>query len=195
MRDGLSAAVVAGGAGRRMGLDKRAMLVDGIPLLARAVAAAWRVADEVLVATTRTRPLPIELPRVRIVYDRVEGGGPLAGIEAALTEASHGLVLIVAGDMPWIQEPLLGLLVDRARAEAAAEVVAIQSARGMEPLLAVYRRSVLPVVSGLIDGGEHRVGRLLELLRAVAIRDAEWRRLDPDARSLVNLNRPSEVAD
>lgn len=195
MRDGLSAAVVAGGAGRRMGLDKRAMLVEGIPLLARAVAAASRVADEVLVATTRTRPLPMELPRVRIVYDRVENGGPLAGIEAGLAAARHELLLVVAGDMPWLQEPLLRLLVGRARDEPGADAICIRSARGMEPLLAVYQRSALPVVSGLIDGGEHRVGRLLELLRAVAIPDAEWRRVDPDARSLVNLNGPRDIAD
>jgi molybdopterin-guanine dinucleotide biosynthesis protein A len=171
------------------------MLVEGVPLLARTVAAVSRVADEVLVATTRTRPLPIELPQVRIVYDRVDDGGPLAGIEAGLSAAVHELLLVVAGDMPWLQEPLLRLLAERARAEPGADAVGIQSTHGIEPLLAVYRRSVLPVVSGLVDGGELRVGRLLELVRTVAVPETDWRRADPQARSLVNLNGPRDIAD
>ena len=194
MREGLTAAVIAGGAGRRMGTDKRTVLVDGIPLLVRSVSAVSRLASEVVVATTRDRPLPIALPGVRVVHDRVADGGPLAGIEAALAGASHELVLVVAGDMPWLQELLLELLVDRARALTTADAVAIESARGMEPLLAVYRRATLPVLTGLVEHGEHRVGRLLELLHAMAIPEEEWRRVDPKACSLVNVNRPGDVA-
>ena len=194
MRLDLTAAVIAGGAGRRMGMDKRTIPVDGIPLLARAVAAVSQIATEVLVATTRTRPLPVELSAdVRIVHDRVSHGGPLAGIEAALAEASHELVLIVAGDMPWLQQPLLRLLVERARAEPQADAVAIQAARGLEPLLAVYRPAVRPALTGLVDRGERRVGRLLELVRVVAVSEDAWRRADPEGISLVNLNRPADI--
>jgi molybdopterin-guanine dinucleotide biosynthesis protein A len=46
MRERQSAAVIAGGAGRRMGGDKRAIRVDGIPLLSRAVAAVSPVAAD-----------------------------------------------------------------------------------------------------------------------------------------------------
>lgn len=195
MRDDLTAAVIAGGAGRRMGADKRTVLVDGIPLLSRTVAAVSAVATEVLVATTHAHPLPVELAAVRIVYDRVADGGPLAGIEAALLGASRDLVLVVAGDMPWLQEPLLRLLVDRARALATADVVAIESPRGMEPLLAIYRRAALPALTALIDLGERRVARLLELVRSVAISEQEWRQVDPGGLSLVNLNRPGDLPD
>lgn len=193
MREGLTAAVIAGGAGRRMGTDKRAMLVDGVPLLSRSVSAVAALASEVVVATSRARPLPIELPGVRIVHDRVADGGPLSGIEAALAAATHELVLVVAGDMPWLQEPLLRLLVDRARALTEADAVAIESARGMEPLLAVYRPAALRVTTRLLDHQEYRVGRLLELLRTRGIPEQEWRRVDPDARSLANVNRPEDL--
>jgi molybdopterin-guanine dinucleotide biosynthesis protein A len=189
----LTAAVIAGGAGRRMGADKRTMLVEGVPLLLRAVTAVSLIATEVLVVTTRTRPLPFELPDLRVIYDRVNNGGPLAGIEAALSEASYELVLVVAGDMPWLQPPLLRLLVDRARTEPEADAVAIRSARGLEPLLAVYRPSVRPVLTGLVDRGERRVGRVLELVRAVSISEDEWRRVDPEASSLININRPDDI--
>jgi molybdopterin-guanine dinucleotide biosynthesis protein A len=176
-----------------MGADKRMMLIEGVPLLSRAVAAVSRIATEVLVATTHARPLPVQLPDVRIVYDRVNHGGPLAGIDVALAEARHELVLIVAGDMPWLQESLLRLLVDRARSERGADAVAIQSPRGSEPLLAVYRPSVRPVLTGLVDRGERRVGRLHELIHAVGISEDEWRRVDPEGRSLVNINRPADI--
>lgn len=195
MAEDLTAAVIAGGAGRRMGTDKRTVLVDDIPLLVRCVSVVSRLAREVLVATTRDRPLPIALAEVRVVYDRVADGGPLAGIEAALASASHQLVLVVGGDMPWLQEPLLELLVDRARALTMADAVAIESPHGLEPLLAVYRRTSQPVLTGLIDRGERRVGRLLELIHTVAVPEEEWRRVDPTARSLVNINSPGDLAD
>lgn len=193
MREGLTAAVIAGGAARRMGTDKRAILVDGIPLLTRSVAAVSRVADEVLVSTTRGRPVSVDLPGVRVVEDRVPDGGPLAGIEAALAAASNPLVLVVAADMPWLAEGLLELLVTRARDASDAGAVAIRSDRGLEPLLAVYRRKTLTVVTGLVDSGEHRVGHLLEMVVTVAVPPEEWRRVDPDGRSLVNLNAPDDL--
>lgn len=191
--DGLSAAVIAGGGALRMGADKRAMLVDGIPLLLRAVAAVSRVADDVLIATTRGRPLPMAVPGVRVVIDRVSDGGPLAGIEAAMRVAAHPLLLVVAGDMPWIAEPLLRFLIARARGDAAAQAVAVQSDRGPEPLLALYRTTALPALTALVDGGERRVGRLLEVLSTVAIMPVEWRAVDSTGRSLVNFNRPSDL--
>lgn len=193
MREGLTAAVIAGGAGRRMGTDKRAMLVDGVPLLARSVAAVSRVADEILVSTMRGRPVSIDLPDVRVVEDRVPDGGPLAGIEAALAAASYPLVLVVAADMPWLAEGLLELLVTRARVASDAGAVAIRSDRGLEPLLAVYRRTTLTVVTGLVDSGEHRVGHLLEMVVTIAVPPEEWRRVDPYGRSLVNLNAPDDL--
>lgn len=193
MREELTAAVIAGGTARRMGTDKRLILVDGVPLLARSVAAVARVAGEVLVATTPDHPLPVELPDVRIVVDRVTNGGPLAGIEAALAAASHPLVLVVAADMPWLAEPLLELLVAGARDAKDADAIAIQSDRGLEPMLAVYRKTALRTLTALVDRGEHRVGRLLELIDTVAVPPHDWRQVDPDGRSLVNLNTREDL--
>jgi molybdopterin-guanine dinucleotide biosynthesis protein A len=193
----VTGAVIAGGESRRMGIDKRSMLVEGVPLLRRVVESVAAVADEVVVACRRGSPPDPALfgPHdVRIAYDRLEDGGPAAGLEAALEAARGELVVIAACDMPWIAPALLQLLLDRARAHPEARVVALRTHRGPEPLLAVYRRQSLPDVTALLDAGTRRMHEVLAALAPLEVGPATWRRSDPSGHSPVNLNAPEDLA-
>lgn len=190
-----TAAVVAGGVGRRMGEDKRLMPVAGVPLLLRVVRVVQPLARQTLVVISPARPLPAGLLdglEVEVATDRLAEGGPLAGIEAALHAARHGLVLVVGGDHPWLQPAVLRLLLAEAVSRPELGAVALASARGPEPLLAVYRRSALPAVTGLLDAGERRTGRLLEEVRSGLLTEGRWLPADPGRRTLVNLNTPAD---
>jgi len=179
-----------------MGADKRLMPVDGVPLLLRVLAVVQPLAAETLLATARAHPLPrgfLAGLAVRLVEDRIENGGPLAGIEASLLGARHDLVLLVGGDHPWLQAGVLELLVAEAAARADVAAVVLGGPRGPEPLLAVYRRAARPTLTRLLDAGERRAGRLLEELPTAVLPELRWRPLDPQARSLVNLNTPADA--
>jgi hypothetical protein len=47
----------------------------------------------------------------------------------------------------------------------------------------------------LMDGGGRRLRDLLEALRVSAIDEATWRALDPEARTLIDVDEPGDLDD
>jgi molybdopterin-guanine dinucleotide biosynthesis protein A len=98
----LAAIVLAGGAGRRFtGGDKLAATVHGVPLLDRVLAAVNACRPRVLVGPSRPG-LPGD---VLVVREDPPGGGPVAAIAAGLAAVGgSGLVVVVAGDLPFLTD-------------------------------------------------------------------------------------------
>ncbi|MGH2512811.1 MAG: molybdenum cofactor guanylyltransferase [Candidatus Limnocylindrales bacterium] len=193
----VTGAIIAGGAGRRMGIDKRGLIVEGVPLLRRVADVLAEVVDEIIVACRpESPPEPGLLAglEVRLVFDRLVDAGPLAGLESALREARNDLVVVVAGDMPWVAPEILRLLLAEARRRPSASCVALRTERGLEPLLAVYRRSTLAQVTGLLASGQRRMHALLDALEPAEVGLEAWHRADPSGRTALNLNDPADLA-
>lgn len=180
-----TAVVLAGGGSRRMGVDKRGLEVDGVPLLERVVDRLRPHVREVLIGTNPALPAR-ELAGTRTVADRVPGQGPLMGLASCLASSSSDRNLTVACDLPEIPAALvLRLLTEASTCEAAVP----RAANGnIEPLLAVYRRRLLPDIERFLAAGE---GGLRPLL---AERDVRYVRLEEFGRSdLPNLNTPEQL--
>ena len=194
---GLTGIVLAGGASRRMGDDKRGMPVDGVPMLRRAVDAVAPLVSQLIVVEHPARPIdPRWLEGVDAELARdLRPGGPLAGIEAGLLATRNPWALVVGADMPWLRASVLDLLVSTAkRAGPRVDVVAVESAPGLlEPLLAAYRRRCLRIVRDRLGSGEWRLQDVLRDLCVVPVSGEAWRRLDPAGRSLTNVNTPSDL--
>ncbi len=180
-----------------MGADKRALLVDDVPMLRRAVLAVSALAEDVMVAC-RPDDLPdpalLDGLDVRLVHDRLADAGPLAGVEAALAAARHSLLIVAAADMPWIEPAVLRLLVETAEARPDAAAVAVETERGPQPLLAVYRVAPARTAAArLLDSGVRAMRSLLDELSLVVVREDVWRAVDPSGRSVLNLNMPADL--
>jgi molybdopterin-guanine dinucleotide biosynthesis protein A len=185
-----AAAVLAGGASRRMGRDKATLAVGGVELASVALAAAARVADPVVLVAPEGHPAR----RLAAVPVTDPGLGPLAAVAAALDalEAEH--VLVLAGDHPGLRVQLLAHLVGLA---AGAEAVACRRGPRLEPLVAVYRRaSALALARARLaeEAGDHSLTGLLAGLCTLVVEEPRWRALDPDGRSFVDLDDPGDVA-
>jgi molybdopterin-guanine dinucleotide biosynthesis protein A len=180
-------AVLAGGASRRMGRDKAALTFDGEPLLARVVRRLREATPEVLVVG------PPERARLaagaRVVPDARPGAGPLGGIYTALCAAATPYCVVVACDMPFVRPALLRHLLDLAPGYAA---VVPRSARGPEPLHAVYARECLPAIAALLDAGELAVAGLFGRVPTRLMAPEDWAPYDPDGLSAFNANTPEE---
>jgi molybdopterin-guanine dinucleotide biosynthesis protein A len=181
--------VLAGGASRRMGSDKRLTEIDGEPMLRRVARVVADATDQLIVSVSEAHPLPPGIlgeTRARTVVDTRPDTGPLAGLEAALTAATHPLVVVVAADMPWVDAELLRRLLERLD-ETDAHAVAVTTDRGPQPLLAAYRRDpALAAATRLLDSGERRMRALLDAL-VVEVADAP-------GGTAMNVNEPADLA-
>ena len=179
--------VLAGGLSRRMGSDKRLVVVDGEPMLRRVLSTVASVADELLVVVAPDRPLPPGLLDgfdVRVETDRRADAGPFAGIEAGLLAATADQVLVVAGDLPWVERGLLATLL---AGLATVDAVAADGEHGPEPLLAAYwREPARAATTRLLDAGERRARMLLAELTVMTVEDS--------TRSTRNVNEPADLA-
>ena len=183
-----SANVLAGGQSRRMGRDKALIDYLGRPIIAHVIDTLRAVADDILVVSNRTdlyRPFG-----ARIVPDYDPPCGPLGGIAAGLQAVQHPLAVVVACDMPFLNVTLLCWLIDLAE---GYDAVVPQTGDEFEPLHAVYRRECYRPIVQRLERGERRVISFFADVRLRPVPEPDWRRLDPEGRSLVNLNTPDDL--
>ena len=196
----VSAAVLAGGESRRFGADKALVPLPGgtTPMLGVVVQALRQVSSDVcIIAPEHREYAQFGVP---VVSERDPGQGPLGAIEMALRRAAHDRCIVVACDLPFLSPALLRWMIQIDFSEdalvplidAAADVDLTGMNARPQSLHAIYRRSCVDQVRHLLDSGERRLGRLLELIEVRYLDDAEIRRVDPELRSFVNLNSMEE---
>jgi molybdopterin-guanine dinucleotide biosynthesis protein A len=184
----LSAIVLCGGGSRRMGTDKAFIEFEGRPLIARVLETLRTLSDDVLIASDRAGAY--DGFGSRVVPDLRPGCGPLGGIGGGLTAAGHELAWVVACDMPFLNPDFLLLLAAKAGAHDGA--VPLKNSQ-YEPLHAVYRRTCLTAVERRLKIGDLQAFRFYPDVRIRAVPEAEWRSVDPEGLSLVNLNSAAEL--
>lgn len=177
--DQLTAAILAGGAARRLdGLDKGLQPLGGRPLVAWAVDALQAAGvRRIVVVANRNRDLYAR--HAPVVADRAEGfRGPLAGIATALDVCATPWLLCVPVDCPRPPPDLLTRLWQRAAKTDCAAVVAEAGGRP-EPLFALYRRTLASSAAAAL-AADLGVGRWQQSLPAATV--------GFEADAFVNLN-------
>ena len=188
------AAILAGGRGRRMGVDKIALPLGGQPLIERVWRTLEPLAERVVVVGGPPRLDPWCVPTVT---DRYPGADSMGGLATALLYARETLgpdawALCVAGDMPFLQP---GLLVYLAGLRANVDVVVPRTAPGYEPLCAFYRTTCVAVFEEEIARGNLRIYDIFRRVRVREVGEGEIRSKDPDLRSFLNVNRPEDLLE
>ncbi len=194
MTDGLSGIVIAGGRSQRFGRDKRRLRLwgaGGPHALGHAVSLLAPLCAEVLVVLND----PADWPDLsaRLVTDEQPGSGALGGLISGLQAMRSPAALVIAADMPLIAPAVLAALASWPFDGDALAPSAPDQLDRPQPLLAVYRRSALPGLRRAFDQGERRLQRALTTIRWVDPGPELWRRFDPAARSLFNLNTPDDL--
>jgi molybdopterin-guanine dinucleotide biosynthesis protein A len=191
VRHRVSAAILAGGRATRLGgADKAALLIGGARIIDRQIAELAVVADDIsIIANDPSRYTALQIP---VQPDAMPGAGPLGGIYTALARARHDRVLVVACDLPFITRDLLARLVEEAGDEVDAVVP--KSARGPEPLCALYTRGCMPAIEARVARGALAVADLAQDIRIREISADALTAYDPDGRLFVNVNTPHDYA-
>lgn len=183
----VAAALLLGGASRRMGRDKAHLTLAGVEFATRLARLLDALTEELWLVGGEP---PAQAPGRRVA----DPTGPrcaLRGLVAALEVCTAECVLVVATDLPLLTaELLLGLV-----AWPAADAVVPRDAEGAQPLCALYRRAaVLPVARQRLAAGELALRGVLDAVATSYVEGDALRALDPEGRALLNLNTPADLA-
>jgi molybdopterin-guanine dinucleotide biosynthesis protein A len=172
----VTAIVLCGGEGRRFGGDKTAADLGGTSVLDALLTNLPKEWAVVCVGPER----PSRRDPVAWLREDPPGGGPVAGVAAALAAVRTEVVVLLGGDMPYAAPAaarLAGHLLD-APPETDA-IVGIDQHGHVQPLLAAYRTAALSAVLPLDPLGVP-LKRLLDGLRLVVDPVPEQASLDVD---------------
>jgi molybdenum cofactor guanylyltransferase len=188
--------VLAGGSARRFGGDKLGEDLGGSPLLHHAVGRVARVCGSVVVVIAPDGPEPA-MPEgfaVRMVRDEVADEGPLRGAAAGLSAAETDWAVLAGGDMPDLQPLVLEEMI-RTALEAETSVVLSDAGRARPLPCVLLRRPALEATERLLLAGRRSLLELLEALPLTVVPEETWTALDPDRRTLRDIDEPSDLLD
>ncbi len=182
-----AAVILAGGKSSRMGQAKAQLVFDGEPLIVHVARGLKRLFAEIVVVAAPEQGLP-ELP-AKIVRDEVAYQGPVGGIYYGLRAAEGEFCFVTSCDAPFLNAALIAYLTAHL---SGYDVVVPYWGERYQPLHAVYRRSVLPLLKGQLERGELRPIYLFDKVRTRRIDEAEIKPFDPDGLSFLNMNTPQD---
>lgn len=181
-----SVAILAGGQARRLGgQDKRALLIDGVTILDRQLAALRPLTCDITLVGGGQAPEPA----LTAIADLLPGTGALGALYTALATATSRRVLVLACDLPFVTTPFLEYLL-RVAPDAAAVVP--ESPAGAQPLCAVYQRDAASSLRATLDEGDLSVRNAVARLDPRRLSTGELRPFDPDGWLLWNVNTPGD---
>ena len=177
----MTGVVLVGGKSRRFGRDKVLSEFKGTPLLDHVVGVLRPLFDEVILVGHRRKGLE----RHRVFEDIRPGCGPLGGIYTALHATSAEHCFVCAADMPHMNPGFISHMTSLADDH---DIILPVWSKGREPLHAVYRRTVLPLVEELLAKGCFKIFSLVEQVDTLFIPEDAIRRYGDPAVMFSNIN-------
>jgi molybdenum cofactor guanylyltransferase len=182
--------LLAGGKSRRMGEDKRYLVVGEQTLLERGLGVLRSMFHEVLVVIAQdSAPLDID---ARVVRDLVPDCGSLGGIYTGLTQATTPYIFAVACDMPFLNQAVITQFTNR---RDTADIVMARLATRLHPMHALYGKGCLPAMEQMIVARQLKIQELVShaSLRVQYVTEADLLSIDPSWRSFHNVNTPEDL--
>jgi len=184
-----AAVILVGGKSSRMGRAKALLPFDNEPLIAHVVRRLKSWFPEIIVVAAPDQELP-ELSAV-LVRDEIAYQGPVSGIYHGLKAATKDVCFVTSCDAPFLNFELIDHLLEQI---SEYDVVVPFWQERFQPLHAIYRTSVVPLLKEQLERGELRPIFLYDKVRTRKIQEAEIRRLDPEGLSFLNMNSPADYA-
>jgi len=182
--------LLAGGKSRRMGEDKRYLVVGEQTLLERGLGVLRSMFREVLVVIAQdSAPLDID---ARVVRDLVPDCGSLGEIYTGLIQATSPYIFTVACDMPFLNQAVITQFTNR---RDTADIVMARLATRLHPMHALYGKGCLPAMEQMIVARQLKIQELVShaSLRVQYVTEADLLSIDPSWRSFHNVNTPEDL--
>lgn len=186
--DDVTLAILAGGAGRRLGgVNKALIQIGGRTVLQRVLALAPLCASAVMVV--RDAAVWPDAP-VPLVADRVFDKGAPGGLHAALEASSTPWVLLVACDMPFIAPAFIQTLAGLRR--PGLQWLCVEQDGRLQPMPGLYHRTLFPTLDARLPS-DPSFREVLSSAPGQRVAPAAFAATDPELKSLRSLNTADDL--
>jgi len=179
--------ILAGGKSTRMGSSKALLPFGPESMLQRVVRILGTVVSPIVVVSAPQQSLPELPPHVIVTRDEQEGRGPLEGLRAGLKAlpATSEIAYVTSCDVPLLVPGFVRQMI----ALLADHDIAVMEIDGFpHPLSVVYRSVKKQHVEALLEKDKLRPVFLFDAVRTRRVRPEEMLSVDPQLRTLRNLN-------
>ena len=155
----ITAVILAGGKGRRMGGEDKGLLeFDGQPLVARLIASLEKQGVRIVINANRNREI-YEGFGVPVITDRLEEfQGPLAGFASALHAVDSGFILTLPCDGPLLADDYVERFIT-CQAESGAPLCVAFDGERLQPVHALISTELRDSLDEFLAGGERKIDR------------------------------------
>ena len=177
--------ILAGGASRRMQVDKAALSYGGRPQLQRAYELVSSRCERTFVSVRGDQRSESTRAAFAQIEDLHPGLGPIAGIIAAFTQHPEVAWLVVACDLPFLSAATLDQLIRQRDPERMASAFRSSYDELPEPLCAIWEPKSFTSLQRWMAAGKQCPRKFL-IDGDVALLQ------QPEAKALDNVNTPDE---
>ncbi len=182
----MSAVILTGGAGTRMGgRDKGLLELDGRPLIEFVLDILEPRVEQILISANRNLTTYRRYGIAVISDDADDRRGPLAGVASALAHCRGEALLSLPVDSPFLPAALPARLLSALEEKASDASIATYENRA-QPVFAALRPRLLPALRRYLDSGQRKAEIFYNEQSLSRVDCTDW----PDA--FLNLNTPQD---
>ncbi|MEE9583422.1 MAG: molybdenum cofactor guanylyltransferase [Dehalococcoidales bacterium] len=187
-----SCIVLAGGKSLRLGRDKVLEAFGNESLLQQVISCVSLLSSDIILVVANNRSVPeyTGYPKLKVVTDIYPGKGPLGGIYSGLAASASFYNLVVAADMPFLNQALLRYMI---QISTNFDLVVPRMGRLVEPLHAIYTKSCLIPIERMIKQDILRIDLLFDQVKVRYVETEEIERFDPKHLSFFNVNTKADL--
>jgi molybdopterin-guanine dinucleotide biosynthesis protein A len=150
--------ILAGGKSSRMGRDKGTVLLHGVPMIEHVLRTLRQVTDSVIIIGPKLIYQNIGCDVFEDIYPE---NGPLGGIFTALTYSQTERNLVLSCDIPFVDVDTLQIICNH---KTEYSIVVPEYLGQVEPLCAIYNKSLLPAVENALKNDELAMRRFVSCM-------------------------------
>lgn len=188
----ISTIILAGGKSLRLGYDKVLERVGKTSLLEQVISRIDSFSKSIIIVTAKERTFAslADNPKVQVVSDIFPGQGSLGGVYTGLKKSDSFYNLVVAADMPFLNESLLRYIIE---VSDGYDFVLPKVNNLYEPLHAVYSQNCVTPIETILAQGKRVIIELFDYVKVRYIGAEEIDRFDPQHLSYFNINTKEDL--
>jgi len=180
--------ILSGGKSKRMGQDKGLIPIQGKPMIQHVIDHISPVCSTILISANQKVYETFGFP---VIPDTLFKAGPVAGILSCLSQSTTEKNLVISCDLPFASTRLISYLVDQSK---GFDITLPVIEGFLQPLCAVYSKSVLEGILKEVSAGEYSLQRIVRTFNLNIVEENQIQDLDL-VYELRNMNAPDDLAD